>query len=371
VNGEHGSSTPNRDDPYGPNPHRQEDSSNGREPLKDESFADAAASARDIQSNPLVEGLIGQGELCAIYGPPGSGKTFVALDLAHAIATGTPFDGRKTAQGAVLYVAAEGGPGIKARILALQTKFGSNNPPIRLLRYPVDFRTGNYDAVRLCKLIEQRSVELGVKFLAVFIDTLPEALAGGNDTEHMQAFVYNAKLVQQRTGATVVPVHHPGKDAAKGMRGHSSLIGAVDTAIEINAPQGGARGAQRRLTVTKQRNMEIPANSSWFGLETIALGPNTAGVELASCVVVWSSSAPDEFGVTRTTGDTALFQTIERWATANAVEAKTVTGAPLIEWLQVHEPTNPIGQAKRNSLNQHIKRLRDQGDLGLLEEKDE
>jgi hypothetical protein len=335
----------------------------GRDPLVDESFEDAAAAAKDHQATPLVKDLIGQGELCAIYGPPGAAKTFVALDLAHCVSTGRPFDGRPTTQGAVLYVAAEGGPGIRTRLLALQTKFGIENPHLRLLRYPVDFRTGEFDAVRLAKLIELRSVELGIKFLMVVIDTLSETLAGGNDTEHMQAFLWNAKVVQKKTGCTVVPVHHPGKDEAKGMRGHSSLLGAVDTAIAIRAPQGGRPGARRCLTVTKQRNIEIPANSSWFALEILDLGPSKDGTDLSSCVVAWSEDAGAEFDVQMTPADTAVFETVRRWAIAASQPVHDVKAVGLSAWLKDHDPENPMSRWSGSTMRKAISRLRSEGHL--------
>ena len=43
------------------------------------------------------------------------------------------------------------------------------------------------------------------------------------------------------TGAAVLLVHHSGKDEAKGMRGHSALLGALDAELAIEGPPGGQR----------------------------------------------------------------------------------------------------------------------------------
>ena len=39
-------------------------------------------------SKPLIAGIMDQGTLAMLYGPPGSGKSFVALDLGLAITGG-------------------------------------------------------------------------------------------------------------------------------------------------------------------------------------------------------------------------------------------------------------------------------------------
>jgi RecA-family ATPase len=57
----------------------------------------------------------------------------------------------------------------------------------------------------------------------VVIDTLSRALAGGNENapDDMGALVINTDKVRQLTGAALIYIHHSGKDAALGARGHS------------------------------------------------------------------------------------------------------------------------------------------------------
>ena len=57
----------------------------------------------------LVKGLLDRGAFSVLYGEAGSGKTHVALDLALHLAQGLNWQDRKTKQGSVIYVAAEGG----------------------------------------------------------------------------------------------------------------------------------------------------------------------------------------------------------------------------------------------------------------------
>jgi len=79
----------------------------------------------------------------------------------------------------------------------------------------------------------------------------------------------------------VLAVHHLGKDASKGSRGHTLLHCAVDTEIlvELNE-QSGARTA----TITKQRDGETGASIP-FTLRQVELGLNLDGDPVTSCVV--------------------------------------------------------------------------------------
>jgi hypothetical protein len=69
---------------------------------------------------PLVEGMLMQNENICLVGPPKSGKTFVALDIALSITAGEPVLGKLPVkrQGAVVYLTAEGKAGFKRRIKA-------------------------------------------------------------------------------------------------------------------------------------------------------------------------------------------------------------------------------------------------------------
>ena len=70
-------------------------------------------------------------------------------------------------------------------------------------------------------------------------------------------------------------IHHPGKDASKGARGSSALLGAVDTEIEI---------VDRKIVPTKQRDVEL-GEAIGFKLQPVPIGVDEDGDIIVSCVI--------------------------------------------------------------------------------------
>jgi hypothetical protein len=62
----------------------------------------------------LVKGLIPRAGLTVVWGPPKCGKSFWAFDLAMHVVRGVAYRGRRVQQGAVVYIALEGGYGFRA-----------------------------------------------------------------------------------------------------------------------------------------------------------------------------------------------------------------------------------------------------------------
>ena len=91
----------------------------------------------------------------------------------------------------------------------------------------------------------------------------------------------NSDLIRHETGVCVLYIHHCGKDAAKGSRGHSSLRAATDTEIEVTARSDKTLIAR----VTRQRDLESEGSFA-FRLDAVELGHNRRGKPVTSCVVV-------------------------------------------------------------------------------------
>ena len=188
------------------------------------------------EPRPLVEGLISENSFCVMYGAPGSGKSFCALDIGLSIASGIPWQDKSTQQGSVLYIAGEGVGGLKRRVKAFQHHHRLDvMSSFLILHQAVNFRDETSEQ-RLLRSIDRA----GSNFNAIFVDTVARALPGSdeNSATDMGAFVDVCDRIRHHTGAAVIGVHHSGKDINRGMRGSSALLGAVDTSIEVKNTDG-------------------------------------------------------------------------------------------------------------------------------------
>jgi len=194
----------------------------------------------DIEDEPveyLIDGVLPKRGFIALFSPPGSYKSFVAMDMAEAVATGRPWMGRDVpTPGGVLIIAGEGHGGIGARIRACKkhnkTPVGAE---IYVLRAAINLRSSAEDFDLLVSSIKELIERTGVQFELVQIDTLARAFGGGqeNNSEDMGAFIHNMGRIQRILNCALMIIHHAGKDSSKGLRGHSSLLAAVDTQLEL------------------------------------------------------------------------------------------------------------------------------------------
>lgn len=178
---------------------------------------------------PLIEGWLNLDSVAVMYGRPKGGKSFVAIDMAMCIAAGRRWHNRHVSQGPVLYVIAEGVRGIGPRVRAW-SKVNKHAVPENLIWLPraVSMLNPQWSGALA-------SVAAQLQPRMVVIDTLNRSMAGGdeNSSKDMGIVIAAADLIKRSTGACVFIVHHSGKDSAQGARGHSSLLGAVDTELEV------------------------------------------------------------------------------------------------------------------------------------------
>ena len=226
-----------------------------------------------------IKGALPDAELVVLFGASGSGKTFVALDMAFAVAQGLPWRGNKTKKGKVVIIAAEGAGGLNKRVKAYAQHHGINlrDIEIHVITAAPNFLQEEDIAEVLAEIKALGDVAL------VVVDTLAQVTPGANENgaEDMGRALANLRLIREMAGATVMAIHHAGKDASKGSRGWSGIKAAADAQIEVIRHEDG----QREIHLEKMKDGEDGLRFG-FRLETVELGPDADGDMTTSCVAV-------------------------------------------------------------------------------------
>ena len=219
-----------------------------------------------------VKGLLQRASYASIYGAPGEGKTFVALDIAYHVAAGREWMGRKVHAGPVLYLAYEGAGGMVKRAKALRQKYGNDEVPLFIASaaYNLRDKVGRADLGTLL-------LDMPNKPVLIVVDTFARALMGGDENSAQDVGAFNGAIAAliQSTQACVAIIHHSGKDKSRGARGSSALLGALDSEIEVDG---------HALNSKKQRDIEL-APPIGFKLAPMVVGIDEDGDESTSCVV--------------------------------------------------------------------------------------
>jgi hypothetical protein len=245
-------------------------------------------TAEDLRvTKPLgwrVAGIFPLTGLGAIYGPSSSGKSFLALDMAAAIAEGVPtWFGRRITQSPVTYVALEGESGMSKRIEAWAGHNGKR--PSTQLRFITE-RLNLRDAADIEEL-GTTIVKHGGRNGVTIIDTLNRAAGGAdeNSSSHMGELIAGADRLKEITAGLVIIVHHTGKNQQAGLRGHSSLYAALDGAIEVS------RDSQSRQWEVSKSKDDADGQPYTFELQSVTIGKDDFGEVITSCVVVDASTS--------------------------------------------------------------------------------
>ncbi len=195
----------------------------------------------------MVQGILPERGLGAIYGPPSCGKSFLVLDLALAVARGADWFGKHTTATPVVYFPLEGNVG--ERLKAWKIGAGQDATPKNFKVVPegaYDFNNAE-DVEGLAETLK----DFAPTGALIIIDTLARATPGTdeNSSRDMGLVIQAADRLARTTKGFVLLVHHSGKDDSKGMRGSSAILGAVDTLYKVT----GSREAPRSFSVEKNK----------------------------------------------------------------------------------------------------------------------
>jgi hypothetical protein len=247
-------------------------------------FAWASTIAHDPEElREIAENTLTAAGLSVWFGDSNAGKTTHVLHLAFCMVEGRPWLGKRTERGAVIWVAGEGAASVRRRMEAHRRHFSSELQLFGLIPTALSLMDPSLDVDDLIELIKAKAAEIGQPIQMVVVDTVIDAMSGGNENavEDMARLISAVKRIRDETGAHVALIHHTGKDAAKGARGHSSLRAAVDTEIEATDKGGGLH----ELHVTKQRDLASKGMRLCGRFVPVELGTSQWGNSITACVV--------------------------------------------------------------------------------------
>jgi RecA/RadA recombinase len=229
----------------------------------------------------LIDGVLPADAFGVIFGPSGSYKSFIALDMSASIASAHQWHGRDVDNaGHVIYIGAEGASGLHLRKKAWEIRHHLPMRNLGILGSAVTINSA-VECEHLVQLCLEAADSIGEDVKLIVIDTLARSFAGDeNSASDMGAFVKSCDRIRERTGATVLVIHHSGKDAEKGARGSSALRAACD--FEFKVTSSGKKVC--KLACTKAKDSD-PIDDVDFKLEAVDIGRKDAkGREMISLV---------------------------------------------------------------------------------------
>jgi len=200
----------------------------------------------------LVDQLIPEAAFTLLYGPSGEGKSFVALDWALSIATGTPWLGQHpTRLGTVVYVACEGAAGLPKRVSAWLDAHEDVVSPEHMLFLLTTLDVYDNDAVdEFFEALDERfpaqmdiypvtgerveTIAPDERLALIVVDTLARAYRGDdeNSSAEMSTFIRRLEVLKDQYGASVLLVHHASRGGNE--RGSTALRGAMEAVFSCH-----------------------------------------------------------------------------------------------------------------------------------------
>lgn len=195
--------------------------------------------------------------LVMVYAWRGVGKTYFALNVAYAVATGGTFlKWQAKEPKRVLYLDGEM-PAIvmQNRLAAIIDSNEKKVDPGQLQMLSLDFQDFSLGMLDLSLTEDQAALEPYLKgFDLIIVDNLSTLCRTGRENEgESWGLVQQWGLSQRKQGRTVLFVHHAGKDGEQ--RGTSKREDTVDMTISLKRPRGYKieTGAQFEINYEKPR----------------------------------------------------------------------------------------------------------------------
>ena len=249
------------------------------EPVKSTNLTETHSQVKEATKNIkwLVKNVIPQDAMGMLFGASGTFKSFIAIDLALSVLHGQEWTKRKTAKGAVYYVAAEGGAGVSRRVDAWHRGV---DVPENLYYCRTPLLLSSKEEIGALRASIAALPEIPV---LIIIDTLSQTFAGDeNSSSDIATYLrmLNSEL-RAAFNCTVLVIHHTGHSATERPRGSSAITANVD--FLLGCYRSDPEGMNARVDVTKQKDGDL-VKGMYFDLDRHVLGQDEEGDEISSLV---------------------------------------------------------------------------------------
>ena len=234
----------------------------------------------------VVKNVVPADSIGMIFGASQTFKSFVALDMALHVAHGMPWMGRRTKQGPVIYLAAEGGRGLWGRICAWHKarRLQWEKTPMQVIPVAVDL---SKNTARVVKKV----VASGVVPALVVVDTLSQTYTGEENSANEVAAYFReiGSRMRELWHCSVTIIHHSGHNATERPRGSTAMGANVDWMFGVHRDE---KEMLATLSCAKQKDGEGFADAM-FSVTPQRLGTDKDGDEVKSLVARHLSSTEE------------------------------------------------------------------------------
>jgi hypothetical protein len=237
------------------------------------------AELRETSKNVswLVKHVIPADSVGVVFGGSGTFKSFVVLDMVLHVAHGMRWLGKKTKQGTVLFIAAEGGAGLWRRIVAWHRANKQQWEQAQVYVLPMAV-----DLMEDASAVQAAASKVGFRPDVVVIDTMSQTFNGDeNSAPEVAKYLRELGLwFRSAWQASVIVVHHTGHKETERARGSSAIRSNVDFMFSV------CRDEKEMLATfecVKQKDGEAGGPQS-FSLQVIDLAVDEDGDPITSLV---------------------------------------------------------------------------------------
>jgi archaellum biogenesis ATPase FlaH len=203
----------------------------------------------------LIDGVLPAGNIVFVTGQPKDGKSLLVQGWAHSVATGTPWNGHQSEQGAVLYLYPDGEHPkyLAERMSALEKHSGVSVDYENAFRFDDSFSLTNEEQVN--------NILAGVEYAGLkllIIDTIAAATPGMdlNNAKEVSLIASFAKEITKKSNGktTVVIVAHSPKSYSKSISGSTQLQAMASLTYSMEKKGNSRSGFIYQLRVVESRH---------------------------------------------------------------------------------------------------------------------